>query len=131
MRSFTSIAGAVRSDVFWPAMTKWQQQGFDPSRILLAHLTEGAENADKAGPYKGSLLYLIARALEDDDPTPLLGLAECTEPELALRQLPIHKITSPTSYPDGTTTTATSHGDLDNDEGVKGRVVGFVNDISV
>jgi hypothetical protein len=126
VRSFSSIAGALRSDLFWPAQQRWQQQGFDPSRILLAHLTQGAEEHDKAGPYKGSLLYLIARALEDDDPTPLLGLAECTEPELALRALPIQTITSPTSLPDGTTTIATSHGSMDNDRGVMGRVVASI-----
>ena len=131
VQSFTALAGAVRSDVFWPALTRWQQQGFDPSRILLAHLTQGAEQSDKAGPYQGSLLYLIARALEDDDPTPLLGLAECTEPELALRQLPIQVITSPTKFPDNTETIATSHGALDNDDVVQERGVGFLRGIAV
>lgn len=126
LASFSAIAAALRSDRFWPTLPDWQARGLDPKRILLAHLTQGAEHNDKAGPYKGSLLYLIARAFEDDDPTPLLGLAECSEPELALRGLPIQSITSPTSLPNGTSTAATSHGALDNDRVVMERVVGNV-----
>ncbi|MBK7144924.1 MAG: hypothetical protein IPH76_06840 [Xanthomonadales bacterium] len=126
LASFSAIAGALRSDHFWPTLPNWQARGLDPKRILLAHLTQGAEQNDKAGPYQGSLLYLIARAFEDDDPTPLLGLAECTDPELALRGLQIQTITSPTSLPNGTSTAATSHGALDNDRVVMERVVGNV-----
>lgn len=131
VQSFTAIAAALRSDRFWPDLPNWQARGLDARRILLAHLSQGAELNDKAGPYKGSLLYLIARAFEDDDPTPLLGLAECTDPELALRALPIQTITSPTTLPDGASTAATSHGALDNDWVVKDRVASLVIRVAI
>ncbi|MBL0028339.1 MAG: hypothetical protein IPO95_04370 [Rhodanobacteraceae bacterium] len=54
VQSFTAIAAALRSDRFWPDLPNWQARGLDARRILLAHLTHGAELNDKAGPYKGS-----------------------------------------------------------------------------
>lgn len=54
--------------------------------------------------------------------------AECTERELALRQLNIQLITSPSRLDNNTETPATSHGAMDNDDEVQERVVGFVKE---
>lgn len=67
--------------------------------ILRAHLTQGAEQNDRADPYRGSRLYLIARAFEGDAPAPLLGLAECTVPKLAQRAPPIQNPNQPDPAP--------------------------------
>ncbi len=101
-----------------------------PGKQILSHtmytMNKDFEQADTAGPYRKSLLYLVSRSFEDQRPTPILGLEESLRDDAALvrfygltRGTPgvaqiLFSKTPPDAPPDSATVSIT-HGDFDNE----------------
>jgi GH24 family phage-related lysozyme (muramidase) len=64
-------------------------RALDRRTVRIWLLSDRNERADSVGPYGKSLLYLVSRALERDQRTPLLGLAAAWDPSLSEERDPV------------------------------------------
>ena len=129
VRSISLLAPAVRIDTFDDNLgASIADRGI---RVLVANLTDAAERGDSTcSPYGRSLLYLVSRAFEDHEETPILGMEKHLVPALAthawgamVRQLP-----SPGRViAEGCAATRSiSHGGMDDDVAVRDAVAAFI-----
>lgn len=118
--SVSFLAPAVRHDTFNQYVKPRLTDG-TIKRYQQFHLTEKAEEDDPTcGPYKRSLLHLVAESFEGGKRTPILGMQKYFDPALAkLKNVSVH--VSP-----GKTSTSTTHGGFDNDEPTKKSVLKFI-----
>lgn len=79
-------------------------------KLVQYNLIEQRELDDTVGPYRKSLLYLVSRAAEESDETPLLGMEKYSS-KLSLKSG--HKIHY--AGPGKTTSDNRTHGGFDND----------------
>ncbi|RNF86414.1 N-acetylmuramidase domain-containing protein [Montanilutibacter psychrotolerans] len=100
-------------------------------RVLIANLRDEAERSDNTcKPYGHSLLYLVARAFEEHEETPLLGMEKHLVPALPTREwgANVRQLRCPGGMwtRDTGATTASTHGGLDDDPVVREAVVSFL-----
>lgn len=129
VRTISLLAPAVRIDTFDANLG--QSIAERKIRVLVSNLTDAAERGDSTcSPYGHSLLYLVSRAFEDHEETPLLGMEKHLIPALAthawggmVRQLP-----SPGRViAEGSAATRSiSHGGMDDDAAVRDAVAAFI-----
>jgi len=81
--SLSLLAPAVRVDRFAQSLQPLCAGG-QIGALHLYTMSEEAELADTVGPYLKSLLYLVSRACEPRQPTPILGLQESLDADPAL-----------------------------------------------
>jgi len=76
VESLHFLAPAITTELF--ATTLRDKVGADKAirALTMYTMNKSLEKADKAGPYRKSLLYLVSRAFERVQPTPILGLEE-------------------------------------------------------
>ena len=76
VESLHFLAPAITTELF--ASTLRDKVGADKAvrAMTMYTMNKSLEQADKAGPYRKSLLYLVSRAFERVQPTPILGLEE-------------------------------------------------------
>ncbi len=70
------LAPAVATDLFISNLMPQIGDTKPIERLTMYTMHKELEKADKAGPYQGSLLYLVSHAFEQSQPTRLLGLEE-------------------------------------------------------
>jgi len=118
--SVSFLAPAVRHDTF-NDLVKPKLVNGNIKRYQQFHLTEKAEEDDPTcGPYKRSLLHLVAESFEGGKRTPILGMQKYFDPALSkLKNVTVH--VSP-----GKTSTSTTHGGFDNDGPTKKTVIRFI-----
>lgn len=119
VESLHFLAPAIRVDRF-----KWHLKGpIEAGQVKRFHMftmSEEAELADSVGPYRKSLLYLVSRACEPQDDTPILGLQAAIDadgdlptfferPEVELQYSVFRDL------PPNLLTRSTTHGGFDND----------------
>lgn len=102
-------------------------------------MSESLELEDTAGPYRKSLLYLVSRAFETEQPAPILGLEESLRGDVRLVRffgLAGHQkgadllfSRTPLSAGPRSRTLATTHGSFDNDAATMNSVVRRVLDV--
>ncbi len=120
------LAPACSVDLFKLKLIDMIGDGKPIRKFTMYTMRKALEMADTAGPYHGSLLYLVSRAFEPVQPTPILGLEESIRRDPALLRLfglagiqgPRADILFSTTAPDASprsATESTSHGDFDND----------------
>lgn len=129
LRTINLLAPAVRMDLFNEKVGPGIAKG--NIRVLISNLTDAAERADDTcRPYGHSLLYLVSRAFEDHEETPLLGMEKHLVPALvthpwgsAVTQLP-----SPgrIRQEGSKATRSVTHGGMDNDEAIRDAVAEFI-----
>jgi len=100
-------------------------------RVFISNLTDAAErNDDTCKPYGHSLLYLVARAFEEHEETPILGMEKHLVPSLPTHAWSgnVRQLRCPGGMWDGASaaTRATTHGGLDDDEAVRNAVAAFI-----
>lgn len=88
-------------------------------------MAKSLELEDRAGPYRKSLLYLVSRAFETEQPTPILGLEESLRDEVALirffglagtrKEADLLFSKTPPNAPPRERSLSTSHGGFDDD----------------
>jgi len=127
--SISLMAPAVRLDLFDAQLGGALVQKRIP--VFLAHLTDTTERADDTcSPYGHSLLYLVSRSFEDAVETPILGLEKHIVPALPTHAWGgnVRCLRSPGGLwaPGAKVTRATSHGGMDNDEGIREAVAQFI-----
>ncbi len=93
--------------------------------LTIYTMNRSTELADTAGPYRKSLLYLVSRAFENDQPTRILGLEDSIREEVSLlrffglaghdRQAEILFSKTADNAPLNARTSSTTHGGFDND----------------
>jgi hypothetical protein len=120
------LAPAVRIDEFAGQMSRLIDR--ERIRIFVGHLLDSAERADPTcRPYGHSLLYLVSRAFEGESDVPLLGMEKHLIPALAAHRWGerVSHLASPGgSYrSDDPLTTATSHGEVDDDFAMQDAVI--------
>ena len=118
IESLSLLAPAIRVDRFDASLKPLRDQ--DKVRSLhLFTMNEEAELSDTVGPYLKSLLYLISRALEPRQPTPILGLQASIRDDDELEAwLDSHAEVQYSRLPDeepNPLTKANKHGGFDND----------------
>lgn len=127
--SVSLMAPAVRMDTFQRNLGGLVAEHRIP--MLVANLTDAAERADNTcKPYGRSLLYLVSRSFEDQEPTPIMGMERHLVPALPTNAWGglVDQLVSP----GGTwgagcgVTRATSHGGMDNDPAVREAIVSFI-----
>jgi hypothetical protein len=123
--SLQLLAPALRADGFRTQLLP--MVGRDIDHVTVYTMNIQAENDDNCMQiYRKSLLYLVSQVFEPDDDAPILGLEESIrkDPELmgAFGLVPgvrgrVEVVWSPTEHDaaPGSRTSATSHGDFDND----------------
>jgi len=129
VRTISLLAPAVRIDTFDANLGAGIAEHH--IRVLISNLTDAAERGDSTcSPYGHSLLYLVSRAFEDHEETPILGMEKHLIPALAthawgamVRQLP-----SPGRViAEGCAATRSiSHGGMDDDAAVRDAVAAFI-----
>jgi pimeloyl-ACP methyl ester carboxylesterase len=127
--SISLLAPAVRLDLFDAQLGTAIEEREIP--VLIANLTDAAErNDDTCRPYGHSLLYLVSRAFENEEETPLLGMEKHLVPALATRLsgARVRQLPCPGGRWDSASaaTRATTHGGLDDDAAVRDAVVAFI-----
>lgn len=135
LRSVSMIAPAVRVDTFDKVLGKAIAK--TSTRLLVGHLTDAAERADRScTPYGHSLLYLVSRAFEERTETPILGLERDLVPARATLPWGERMLTVASPQPGaiqlpgrhgagparGRPTEAASHGSLDDDPALQQRI---------
>lgn len=120
------LAPACTTLLFKDRLLKLIGPGKPIEKHTMYTMNKDFEQADKAGPYRKSLLYLVSRAFETAQPTPILGLEESLRDDPALIRHYGLSRTSPgvsqilfSKTPDGapldSATRSTAHGDFDNE----------------
>jgi hypothetical protein len=103
--------------------------------MFIACLTDAAEFRDSTcSPYGHSLLYLVSRAFEQENNAPVVGMEKFLVPTIAARKWgsQVVRLTSPggTFAPGGASTTAITHGGMDDDVVVQDSVIRHIkNDV--
>ncbi|HRC88104.1 MAG TPA: hypothetical protein PK413_21165, partial [Thermoanaerobaculia bacterium] len=131
--TYSLLAPAARVELF-KAKTLPLAQAGKIGKLALFSMDKQHEKADSVGGiYRKSLLYLVSRAFEGGEVTPLVGLQEdvLRDPQLVAAFVAptgeVHWSPSPVSE-SPRLTLATAHGDFDNDaatmESVARRVLG-------
>jgi hypothetical protein len=118
--SVSFMAPAIRVDTFDRLVRPRLDDG-TVKRYQQFHLTDQAEEDDgTCGPYRRSLLYLVARSFEGGKPTPILGMQTYFDAYAAqLARTTVHIAPGPTSA-------STTHGGFDNDAKTRQRVIEFI-----
>jgi hypothetical protein len=129
LASISLLAPAVRLDVFDRQLGALIAARRIP--VLVSNLTDAAERADDTcKPYGHSLLYLVSRAFEDHEETPLLGMEKHLVPALPAHAwgMQVRQLRTPgfAWAQASAATRATTHGGLDNDDAVREAVVRFI-----
>jgi hypothetical protein len=118
------LAPAVNVATFKSRVMPKLGAGIGPLTVYT--MTRQFEQADTAGPYRKSLLYLVHHAFEDPDESPILGLEEHLRADQDLSQLfglagrpadrgdVVFSVSGP-STPLNASSRSTSHGGFDND----------------
>ena len=78
------LAPAVTTDLFISNLMPQIGDTKPIERLTMYTMYKELEKADKAGPYQGSLLYLVSNAFEQSQPTKILGLEESIRQEAQL-----------------------------------------------
>lgn len=123
------MAPAVRLDVFHKKLG--DAIADSNVRVLISNLTDAAERADDTcRPYGHSLLYLVSRAFEDHEETPLLGMEKHLVPALVTHPwgANVTQLSSPgrIRQEGSKATRAVTHGGMDDDEAIRDAVAEFI-----
>lgn len=119
------LAPACTNALFTSKLKDLVGAGKGIDALTMYTMNKSLELEDRAGPYKKSLLYLVSRAFEQDQPTPILGLEESIRQEAGLLRFfglaghqkvadVIFSRTDPAA-PASARSTATGHGGFDDD----------------
>lgn len=116
--SLSLLAPAIRVDRFRDALQPLVDQK-TLQRLYLFTMKQDAELDDTVGPYLKSLLYLVSRAFEPAQPTPILGLEESMVGDATLKAwLGKHaeiQFSVPSDLAPNPLCQALTHGAFDND----------------
>jgi hypothetical protein len=125
VRTFHLLAPACTTALFNAKLKDLIGQGKVIAALTMYTMSKSLELDDQAGPYKKSLLYLVSRSFETEQPTPVLGLEESVRQDLKLirffglagsekRADLLFSKTAPNA-PARSRTSSTSHGGFDDD----------------
>jgi hypothetical protein len=84
VRTLHLLAPAITTGLFKKNLLDLVGSGKPITGLTMYTMTDELEQADDAGPYSKSLLYLVSRSFEDDVPTPILGMQEALKRDLQL-----------------------------------------------
>jgi hypothetical protein len=84
VRSLHLLAPACTTDLFKTKLMDRVGPGKGIEALTMYTMNKNQELADEAGPYKKSLLYLVSRAFEIAQPSPILGLEESLRDDVKL-----------------------------------------------
>jgi hypothetical protein len=118
--SCSLMAPAVRSDTFVQTLAPLVKKG-QVQRLQLFNLTAQAEEDDPTcGPYRRSLLHLVAESFEGGTRRPILGLEVDVKPAIdGLPNTTLH-------LAPGARSRASTHGAFDEDEATLRTVLKFI-----
>jgi hypothetical protein len=134
LSSLHFLAPAITVELFKKKLFPLIGSGKAIDSLTVYTMNKSLEEDDKAGPYRKSLLYLVSRAFETMQPTPILGLEESIRHDVQLLRFFGLSVTSPKvadllfsqtspTAPPKSATRSTSHGDFDNDVATMNSVV--------
>jgi hypothetical protein len=113
------LAPAVTVSLFDRTLRKRLDDG-SVRRYQQFHLTAKAEEDDPTcGPYRRSLLHLVAESFEGGQRTPIQGMEVFNNPQRKPRNTTIHVAPGPTSQ-------STTHGGFDDDPATLATVLEFI-----
>jgi hypothetical protein len=125
VRSLHLLAPACSSTLFQSHLAHRVGGGRGIDALTVYTMNRTLELADQAGPYRKSLLYLVSRAFEDAQPTPILGLEDTLRGDADLARffgldgaLPVADVILSTTSPEAplnARSRSTTHGGFDND----------------
>ena len=84
VQSLHLLAPACATDLFKTKLMDRVGPGKGIEALTMYTMNKSQEQADEAGPYKKSLLYLVSRAFESAQPSPILGLEESLRDDVKL-----------------------------------------------
>jgi Clostripain family len=84
VRTLHLLAPAITIGLFKKKLLGLVGSGKPITALTMYTMTDELEQADDAGPYSKSLLYLVSRSFEDEVPTPILGMQEALKRDLQL-----------------------------------------------
>ena len=138
VRTLHFLAPACTSDLFTSALKGSIGQGKPIGAMTMYTMSESLEREDTAGPYRKSLLYLVSRAFETEQPAPILGLEESLRQDVGLvrffglagsqKGADLLFSRTPISAGPRARTQAVTHGSFDNDVATMNSVVRRVLD---
>jgi Caspase domain len=85
VRTLHFLAPACTTTLFNTKLKNLVGKGIDA--FTMYTMNKSLELDDTAGPYKKSLLYLVSRSFETEQPTPILGLEESLRQDVQLMRL--------------------------------------------
>jgi len=119
------LAPACSTALFNATLKDRVGKGRGIDALTMYTMNKSLELADTAGPYKKSLLYLVSRAFEPEQPTRILGLEESVRQEAGLmrffglaggeKSADLLFSKTPPDAPPRSRTTSVSHGGFDDD----------------
>lgn len=125
IRTFHLLAPACTTTLFEDRLLKLIGRSKPIDALTMYTMNKSLELEDTAGPYHKSLLYLVSRSFETEQPAPILGLEESLRQDLKLirffglagnqKTADVLFSKTPPGAPLRSRTSSTSHGGFDDD----------------